>query len=300
MKRLFFLIVFALVVFAETIFACTLVTKPIGKLDETEYVFIGEVAGYTEPVESAKLKSGAYGLIVKVKEQVFLPKTPKTHFEVFPIELWSDCSESGTQIGNLKKHFPLYAEIRVIAKEAGILPNNLADGNIRLEVRPGESSSIVLNYNKKGQRLTSADSVYDYKAFDYERAESGSETGLPNFEVRKDLLRLSRAKNHEEVTKILDKFIYAAPFSDISFSEVLKNYILNEAEYDFYLETELKTNSPESFEQYKAYKGARAELIKAGFTPDAAEKALGKALAEGTKVEKQKLFERSLQILRKN
>ena len=297
MRKLFFLV--CLVLLTKVSFACTLAGKSIGKFDETEYVFIGEVTGYTEAAESKKLKGAAYGLIVKVKESVYLPKTPKTHFEIFPMQLWADCSEGGTDIKGLKKEFPLNSEIRVIAKAAEILPNNLADGNIRLEDRPGETTSIVLNYNKKGRRLTSADSVYDYKAFDYENAESGSERLLPNFEVRKDLLRLSKSKNHEEVLTILDKFLFATGFTDLNFSALLKNYTLNEAEYDRYFETELRTNSPEIYEQYIVYKGALAELIKAGYTRDAAEEALGKALKEGTKLEKQKLFERSLQILQK-
>lgn len=299
MKTLFLSICLALVLFVPAAFSCTLAGKALGKFDETEYVFIGEVVGYTKGVKSPKLDSDAYGLIVKVKESVYLPNQPKTHFEVFPIMLYSDCSRNGTSIENLSKDYPLNSEIRVIGKTAEILPNEPANGSIRLEDRPGETTSIVLNHNQKGRRLTSADSVYDYKTFDYDNAEAGSESRLPGFELRKDLLRLSRTKNHDEVKKILDKLIYAVPFADLDFGALLKNYTLNEAEYDRYFEAELKANSPEQYKQYTVYKAALTELVKRGFERRSAEEALTKALSEGTEISEQKLVERSLQILRK-
>lgn len=299
MKMTFFSIFLTVLFSVQLVFACTLSTKPLGKFDETEYVFIGEVMAYTEPVETKKFQGAAYGLIIKVKENVYLPKMPKAYFEVFPIQLWSDCSKSGTAIEKLKEEFPVKSEVRVIAKEAEILQNNPANENIRLEDRPGENSSIVVNFDEKNLRLTTAESYFDYKSYKHDDEDSVSKYLLPNFEIRKDLLRLSRAKNHQEVTAILDKLIFAAPISDLSFSSLLKNHALDEAEYDRYYEAELKMNSPETYEQYKVYKSVLTELLKAGYPRDKAEKTLGKALQAGTDFEKQKLLQKSLQILRR-
>ena len=274
--------------------------ESIGKFDETEYVFIGEIVGYTQPVQSRRLMQDAYGLVVKIKENVFLPKTPKTHFELFPIELWADCSFAGTRLDNLKKDFPLNAEIRVIAKEAEILPNNSTDGNIRLEDRPNEISSIALNVDDYKTRMTFANSVFDYASYKYDdNKDSISKYLLPNFEIRKDLLRLNKAKNHEEVTKILDRLLFAPVFSDLNFDELFKNFTLTEVEYNAYFETHLKMTDLETYEQYKIYHGTLLELIKLGYERKTAEEAIFEAIKQGTEIEQQKLLEKSLQILRK-
>jgi hypothetical protein len=301
MKKLVFSIFLAVIFFSQIIFGCSLAGKSIDKFDETEYIFIGQVAGYTAPLKSSKLTSEAYGLIVKVKEIVYLPKTPETHFEIFPIQLWADCSEGGTTLEKLKKDFPVEAEIRVIAKKAAYFPASLPNGVIRLEDRPGETSSLSLNYDKTDSRLTSADSLFDYKAFDYRSGkDSIAKYFLPNFEVRKDLLRLTKAKNHQEVRALLDKLLFVMSSTDLSFGGLVKNYTLTEAEYDHYIETELKMNSPETYkEQYVPYKAALTELVKLGYERKAAEEALDKAFSEGTDFDKSKLVEKALQILRK-
>ena len=213
------------ILFVNSTFGCTLAGKPLSDFDETEYIFFGEVIGYTKSVKSEKLGNYAYGLVVKVKERVFLPKTPKTHFEIFPIKLWSDCSEGGTNIEELKKDFPLNSEIRVITKESEILPN-LSDGNIRLEDRPREFGSIVLNYDKNQKRMTSADSVFDYKSFKYDINEIfPSKYLLPNFEIRKDLLRLKNSQSQNERINILSRLRNAPDCcSDLDFQAVFDKY----------------------------------------------------------------------------
>lgn len=210
MKKILLTISFALVFFAQAGFACTLAIKPLSGFDKTEYIFIGEVTGYTaEPVKSEKLRGEAHGLIVKVKESVYLPKTPKTHFEIFPFQLWSDCSDAGASLRELKKSFPLNSEIRVIAKEAERLPRALPDGNIRLEDRADELGSIALNYDENKNRLSFAGSVFDYKSFKYDINEnSAAKYRLPDFEARKDLLRLANSKTRAEKSSILARLLY--------------------------------------------------------------------------------------------
>jgi hypothetical protein len=316
MKKILFAVSFALTFFAQGIFACTLSVPSIGKFDETEYVFIGEVIGYTESFDISETlidsaisttfqsqsdeNKKANGLIVRVKESVFLPKIPKTHFEVFPYDLGADCSIAGIRDYTLKKKYPLNSEIRVIAKEAKYLPPNLPGGNIRLEDRPGERGSVSLNYDVNKTGMTSVASVFDYKSFQYDmNKDSESKYLLPNFEIRKDLLRLSKAANRKERTLILERLLFAPTFSDLDFYSLFKNFTLTEVEFKSYFETHLKRTSPEIFEQYKAYNDALDELIRLGYERAVGEKAISKALEEGTEISKQKLLEKSLEILRK-
>ena len=171
MKKLFFLILPVTLLFlAQTIFACTMGKGP-SAYNDAEYVFFGEIVGFTAPVESDKLEGEAVGLIVKVKESVYLPKEPKTYFEIFPIELRSDCSERGASLEELKGRFPFGAEIRVISREASLLPTNESGERIRLENRPDDfGSSLALNGNGRGDRMSTADSVFDYRTFKYTAA----------------------------------------------------------------------------------------------------------------------------------
>jgi len=230
MKKLIFLILLAVSFSVQTIFGCSLAVKPLGSFDETEYVFIGEVVGYTEPVESAKLQRQAFGLIVKVRESVHLPAPTKTHFEVFPIELWADCSESGTDVKKLQKKFPVNSEVRVIAKRAELLPA-LTDGNIRLEDRPGAIGSIALNYEKT--RMTSADSVFDYKSYEFDMDEdSDSKYLLPDFEARKDLLRLKNSKNQTETNVLLARLLYFPAGHHLDIYEIFKKHSENQNAYE--------------------------------------------------------------------
>lgn len=228
MKKFAFIVCFlcASVFFVNSAFGCTLGRTSLMDFDETEYIFIGEVIGYTKPVKSAKLRNDAYGLIVKVKESVYLPKTPKNDFEVFPIKLWADCSDGGTSIEELKKEFQIGSEIRVIAKTTELIPNNSTEENIRLEDRPGELGNIVPNYDENKSRMTSADSVFDYKAFKYDRnKDSFSKYLLPNFEVRKDLFRLKNSRTQKERNDILTR-LRDLPIccNDLDFQSVFDRY----------------------------------------------------------------------------
>lgn len=300
MKRILLTISFAFVFFAQTIFGCTLAGKPLSDFDATEYIFIGEVVGYAQPLESAKLHGKAHGLIVKVRESVSLPKAPKTHFEIFPIALWVDCSLGGINLEELKK-FPIGSEIRVVAKEAEILPNNLPDGNIRLEDRPDELGSLALNTDEKGKRMSSANSVFDYKSFKYDMNEDSiAKYFLPNFEIRKDLLRLKKSREQTERDEIL-KRLADVPIccNDLNMRTVLKTYTANEAEFNRRYEMHLRKRlTEEEFAYYKAVNETQSELVRLGFKMEDAEKAVGQALKEGTEISKAKLLERSLQILR--
>lgn len=228
MKNAVLTILFVLIFSAQAAFACTLAGKTVSEFDNTEYVFTGEVVGYTSAIESAKLQETASGLVVKIKESVYLPKTPQKYFEIFPIMLWADCSIGGTSAEKLKKDFPVQAEIRIIAKEAKILAG-LSDGNIRLEDRPDERGSIVLNSDP----AAFVNSVFDYKSYKYDIDEgSTSYYLLPEFEARKDLLRLKNSKTQAEKNEILARFLYFPIGYSVDIYELFKKYSENKNAYD--------------------------------------------------------------------
>lgn len=298
MKYFLSIIFLLLSVFINSSFSCTLAGKSISIFDEDEYVFIGDIIGYTSAVKSAKLRSDGYGLIVKVKESVYLPETPKSNFEVFPIDLYADCSEGGAEIEDLKKNFPINSEIRVIAKETTYFYDEKITENIRLEDRPGEMGQISLNFDN-GKRLTSSESVFDYKNFKRTDSDSYAKDSLINFEIRKDLLRLRNESRQKETNLILDNFFYAPPGNDLNFYELLKNYAANEAEVNRYFEAQLKMTDPDIFTQHVVYQQTLSKLVSLGYQRKAADNALGKALAENIGFIVPKLLERSLQILSK-
>lgn len=300
MKHLFLIVFCVSGLLVQTAFSCSLAGKGISVFDDTEYIFIGEIIGYTKAVESSELGGKAFGLIIKPKENIYLPKTPKLYFEVFPVTLWADCSFGGMKIEELKINFPLNSEVRVIAKEAKILPNNLPDNNIRLEDRPGELGSIVLNYENE-KRITSNESVFDYKTFTYDIDEDSDSTYLlPNFEIRKDLLRLKNSRTQKEKTDILNRLLdVPVCCNDLNIYELFKTYTSSENEFKVFREARLKkTLTDEEFSQYKIINEVTEELKKLKFSDADIEKAVAKAIGEGTEISKEKLFERSLKILK--
>lgn len=222
-------------------YGCTLAVNNLKDFDKSEYVFIGEVVGYTEPLESKQFYGKSWGLIVKVKDAVNLPKTAKEFFEIFPYGLWADCSIGGTKKEVLEKYYPINTEIRVIAKEAQYLTSVLPNGNIGLEERPGELTSIARNRYENGEQMTSVPSVFDYKNFDSPGPEDYTESFMPfldgknfipAFEIRKDLIRLKNSKNQAERMQILERILYAPSESDVSLFDVLKKYTASKAEFE--------------------------------------------------------------------
>jgi hypothetical protein len=212
----------------------------------------------------------------------------------------ADCSRDGEPLYDVKTAFPLKTEVRVIAKAASILPRSQDPGVLRLEDRPGELGSISLNTNDDKVRVTHAESLFDYKSFNYVfDKDSDAKYLLPAFEIRKDLLRLSKAKNQTERNTILDRLFYAPNFADLDFYGLFKTYTSSETEFQRYYDAQLEMTDPETFKQYKLYKGALSELVKLGYKSDISEKALGKAIEQGAELTPEALLRESLKILKK-
>lgn len=241
MKNLFSSIILVSTFFVYTSAGCSLAGKSLSKFDKTEYIFIGKVVGYTEALRLPGSRMQTVGLIVEVTERINLPKTPEAHFEVFPYNLGADCSILGTDKNELEEEFPDGAEVRVIAKEAKLLPSVLTDGDIRLEVRPEEPSGIARNFYENGERMTSANSIFNYETFraptpaDYTEDFMpflDAKVFLPDFELRKDLLRLEKSKTQPEKSQILQRLLYLPIQSAASVPELLKRYAANKNEFD--------------------------------------------------------------------
>lgn len=294
-------LIFILFSFFQTAYPCSLIIDEIGKFDRTEFVFIGEVVGYTKPVKFKKAKKDAFGLVVKIKEKVYLPRTLIQHFELFPLGLRADCSLSGAKLRHLKFDFPVGSEIRVIAKQAKILPKSTSDKRIRLEDRPGELGGIALNRYSHGRKMSSPSSIFDYKSHSFDsNKDSDSKYLLPAFEIRKDLLRLSKTKKQKERNKILDRLLFAPGSSFLDHSLLFDNYTSSKAESRRYFEKQLKLSNPEFYKnEYLPVKYVLNELSRLSYSKKIAEDALGKALERGGKIGRDSLLKLCLEILKK-
>lgn len=241
MKRIFSF-TFSILLFLQSTFGCTLLPNYISKFDKTEYVFIGEVIGYTDPIEfegKYQISVGndnpyklaykqASGLIVRVKATINLPKRPKTHFEVFPFDLDAGCGTLGIQKFALKNRFPLNSEILVVVNEATIFPHVLENGNFRLEQEFARSNVIALNADKKNRQLTNVSSIFEYSQLN-EDFDIGKNYYLFDFEARKDLLRLQLSKTQMEKVAVINRLL-ENPTRAIDYLELLKTNVKDRQE----------------------------------------------------------------------
>ncbi len=239
MKKLIFTILFSLIFVTQFVSGCTLKPTPLTDFDQSEYIFIGEVTGYTAPLTfnrkqnhtdtqpNYELKfSQANGLVVKVKEFVNLPKTPKSNFEVFPFHIGSICETLGLTKSEIEKYYPLNSEILVIAKEATIFPHILSDGNYRLEEKKGASNFVAINSDENNQKLTSIDTVSDYKTDATNKSYFAT-----RFEMRKDLSRLKNAKTQKAILEISNRILYSyKSYRFVDLYRVFTKYITNPVE----------------------------------------------------------------------
>lgn len=229
MKRLFLSII-TIPILAYSALSCSLKANYLSEFNKTEYVFIGKVIGYTDqPLEFKRnipeeynkgVYKYAYGLIVKVKESVNLPKTPKSHFEVFPFDLDSACNSLGVKASKLQQDFPLNSEILVVVEQATLFPHILENGNFRLEKKFARSNVIALNKDKDNKPLTNATSILEYIepkiVSDFE-----DKYFLFDFEARKDLKRLQESNTKKEKDEAINILI-KNPTRSINFFELLR------------------------------------------------------------------------------
>lgn len=213
---------------------CAVISVPsLTKFDSSEYIFIGEVIGVADSFKSEKFHGEAWGLKVAVKDSVSVPKTPASHFVVVPFDLESDCRDKGWSRDELLRYFPLGSEVRVIAKASKYAASQMTDGNIRLEILPNNLGSIARNYSDVSKSISSVGSIYDYKSYvvnspcgisQKDMPDYVSNMELPDFEYRKDLLRLKKAQSEKQRVEILERLVYS-PYLSGDFRDVAAEHL---------------------------------------------------------------------------
>ncbi len=295
---------------------CMISSRSISKFDDDEFVFIGIVIGYTKDIvfdekkdnksvaaisstflrKTEKQPTRVAGLIIKVKESVYLPK-PGREFEVFQYDLMADCSLSGVTSSKLESEFPINSEVRVIAKEA-VLLTEPSQGKTRLEDRPREQGQIIINSDKHNKQLSSSESIFNYKIYSYDiDKDSVSKYLLPSFEIRKDLLRLKKASTQNARDAIIDRLFYAPIGTEIDFKIILDLYAANEADARRTYETFLETRDPEGYEAYQAWEKVVNDLSNLGYSRPVAERAMRVAVEEGTFLDNKTFLQKCKDIL---
>lgn len=227
-KYVFLTIIFLL--FTNVVFGCKMKPTLATNFDSDHYIFIGEVVEVVGPVkfDSQGEKRDAVGLKIKVSENVYLPKSA-TYYEVFPLRLTASCGlMSDTK--EIRERYPIGSYVRVVAKESTALKDQSENSAIRLETSVYNQGSIARN-DLNEDLQTSAKAVYDYKSF-VERQRTTAEDSLydsnyylPEFELRKDLLRLKEAKSEDERIEILERLVFYPHINRFSFPIAVQAYI---------------------------------------------------------------------------
>jgi hypothetical protein len=207
-----------LVTLPSFLFACSLYKEPKAKFDRELYIFIGEVIGYTDEHKSKRFFKNASGLKVKVLENVYLPQESNNFFEVFPLDITSDCRKPiGFSNADLQEDYPINSKIRVIASAPWHLPNKNKSGQLILEVN---YPRYIYRNDLENQFSTTTNSIFNYadlKDYYYDYFE---------FELLKDLKRLEESSSDEEKIKIFERLI-CLPKDWIDFEASVQHYIVN-------------------------------------------------------------------------
>ena len=168
---------------------------------DREYIFYGDIVGYTEKHESENVRNEFYGLKIKVTKLIF-GKHKLTELELFPFGVGMACDYWGLSLENLKKKYPLNKKIRASGIQnliyydgiEGILKLDhieyldlsLIKGDERVDI---SSYPKIYNKIKKARLKNDFNTVKEYKA-------------LVLYNLRVDLSRLFLATNENKKFKI--------------------------------------------------------------------------------------------------
>jgi len=213
---------------------CTLALKPVEKLDDAEYVFTGKVAEVVGPLKTRR-SGEVWGLLVDVDEKIHAPSQLGARAEVFPFHLGADCSDVPWDKEDVTRFFPAGARVRIVAVKSQVFKEPAADGAVRLDAYLYDNGQVARN-ELAGAQMTSASTVYDYAAF--RRPEEGetdeneplldARWSLPQFELRKDLLRLRRAASGVGRVQILERLANYPGQYDLDFAAVARRHVKDE------------------------------------------------------------------------
>lgn len=222
-------------------FACSLRSKPLTKFDDSEYIFIGTVVGYTDPIEipgRANTNDGrggepgdwyrAQGLRVKVKQAINVPEPKGDTFEVFEYFYSGVCQPIGLIESILQDRAPVGKDVLVIGRRARVLPSGV--DTTRLEEAP--AGGLILSFKYLAPDLyPTAESIADYQKLALDEKSRGVIYSLLRFESRKDLLRLQNAPDLETKRQLLNHLLYLPDlFRRLDIFTIIQNNIPDKAE----------------------------------------------------------------------
>ncbi|MCA1613171.1 MAG: hypothetical protein LC800_03235 [Acidobacteria bacterium] len=210
---------------------CSLSLKPIEKFDADEFVFTGKVAETVGPLKS-KRSGEVWGVLVDVDEKVHAPASLGARAEVFPYHLGADCSDVPWDKQELARFFPPGAKVRVIAVRSRVFKEPAADGAVRLDVYLYDRGDLARNA-LDGAQMTSASTVYEYADFKKPEGEQTDENeplmdarwSLPEFELRKDLLRLRRADSEAARVQVLERLAAYPGEHNVDFAAIARGFV---------------------------------------------------------------------------
>jgi len=234
----YLLAIIALLFFTNTNFGCSLYIKPISDFDPAHFVFIGEIVEVfdvdygSQIIKSQIIKYKAVGFKVKILENIYSPKQA-AYLEVFPLSLTPGCSLV-SETKRLREMFLVGSQVRIVAKEATMFKNQPVDDSIiRLETSIFNRGSFSRNDLRENLR-SSGKSFYEYGDFLQMQRKLPAEDVLihsahylPEFELRKDLLRLKETKSEDEKTRILERLVFYPHVHRLDYPKVVRAYIKN-------------------------------------------------------------------------
>lgn len=202
-------------------YGCSLIIIPPTQFNPAEFIFSGEVVGYSGPLTNRYVVGEIWGLIVKPERVIYLPSVRPEYFEVYLYRMEADCTNIGRSVSDLSQYFPVSSKVRVIAVEARNLEGGTPSRNVRLAV-PIRSDGGVAVIRGDSPPI-SAGVAYDYRAY---RVSNASRVDL-TLEVRKDLLRLWRAGSEREQVAILERLLYHP--QRIDYAKIVNDHIEDRA-----------------------------------------------------------------------
>jgi hypothetical protein len=206
---------------------CSLIFTPIKAFNSKERIFTGVVLGVVGPLETNNSQEKFWGLKIKVDEVVYFPELSTQSIEVFAIGLSASCSDLGVSKENLEQFYPQGTKLKVIAQAAKILPKAPTRETIRLETSSANLTNFSKNVSEEGKSLSDATSYFNYKTYREPEFPEYADKLLPAFELRKDLLRLDKAKSQSERLTILKRLLFFPDDSFVDFEGIARKNINN-------------------------------------------------------------------------
>jgi hypothetical protein len=183
--------------------ACTIATEPYSSFDPAEYVFYGEVTGYTSSQRhcaegSLRVCETSWGLVLRILEPIHLPSRDVREVELYSFGLESDCSRIVVSESEARQT-PIGALMAVVAKELEESQPRPGRDRIALENWVG---SVAFRMPAESRLSELARARFDYSSFDPAPAQD-----IRNFELRRDMLRLQNARSEAAVLEVLFRLL---------------------------------------------------------------------------------------------